>query len=271
MVDRWKEFGYSILATALLLLVSSSALLAQQEEETPRFDDLQLRTGVYGSYNQLFHAPDFQALPGVPCCSPGFTDGGGPGLSVGLINQYPILSSLLVDLRAEYRIVAGELSTEEVIGNAVNNGPGGGRRVGAYDLSRAWDTGDRRWADLVSDRSTSFSIDRWDLRSSRERDLRTGRDAGPSGERHLLRRHNGEEPERRRSTDGQGGGGLCLHRRWLRHRHWLGPDPHTTDRVPSWPHQPYRLHLESPRTTGRSSPHVRPAETWCRAAERVRR
>ena len=122
MVDRWKEYRNSLLATTLLLLVSSSALFAQQGEEPPRFSDLQLRTGIYGSYNQLFHAPDFQALPGVPCCSPGFTDGGGPGLSVGLINQYPILSSLLVDLRAEYRIVGGELSTEEVIGNAVNNG-----------------------------------------------------------------------------------------------------------------------------------------------------
>lgn len=106
----------------LALLIPALPLAAQQGENRVRFDNLLIRGGLYAAYQQIFYTADFQSLPGVPCCSPGFNGGGGPGGLFGLSVSYPLGSSFLFDIRSEYRVIGGSLRTTEVIGNAIENG-----------------------------------------------------------------------------------------------------------------------------------------------------
>jgi outer membrane protein OmpA-like peptidoglycan-associated protein len=61
-------------------------------------------------------------MPGVPTCSPGFTTGNGSGFAIGALYQFPVTTRTALQLRAGYSLLGGSLSTQETIGNAVENG-----------------------------------------------------------------------------------------------------------------------------------------------------
>ncbi len=85
------------LAVALLPLgfLAAGARLAAQEPIRPRY-------GLFGGYAINRHDADFLALPGVPSCSPGFTDGSGGGPILGALYELPLSERLLLGLRAGY-------------------------------------------------------------------------------------------------------------------------------------------------------------------------
>ena len=77
------------------------------------FNDNRAKYGlfVHGAYN--LHAADFKKLPGIACCSPGFSDGGGFGFDIGLMGSLPLADQWLVSLRAGYATYGGKLETDE--------------------------------------------------------------------------------------------------------------------------------------------------------------
>ncbi|MDZ4745502.1 MAG: OmpA family protein [bacterium] len=80
---------------------------------TQRINDNRMKVGlfVHGAYNM--HVADFLRLPGVPCCSPGFSNGGGFGFDLGLMGSLPLSDKWLVSLRAGFSTLDGTLETEE--------------------------------------------------------------------------------------------------------------------------------------------------------------
>jgi hypothetical protein len=80
------------------------------------------QVGGFAFASSNMHSADFQTLPSVFGCSPGYTSGSGFGFSIGGIYQIPINSSLSLQMRGAFSSLGSTLTREEVIGNArVNN------------------------------------------------------------------------------------------------------------------------------------------------------
>lgn len=71
------------------------------------------KIGLYGHAGYNFHSATFDALPSIPCCSPGFDGGGGFGWDLGLMARVPLGSSWYGDLRLGYMSLDGTLTTDE--------------------------------------------------------------------------------------------------------------------------------------------------------------
>jgi outer membrane protein OmpA-like peptidoglycan-associated protein len=100
----------------LLLFVFLGASLCSYAQQ-------QLGYGAFfaGSYN--FHAANFQQLPNVPCCSPGFDGGGGWGLGAGLLVQIPFYDNLFLQPRIGVHDLSGTLTANEDRTVSVNGVP----------------------------------------------------------------------------------------------------------------------------------------------------
>lgn len=78
--------------------------------------------GGFAFASSNMHSADFQTLPGVFGCSPGYKSGSGFGFSFGGIYQIPINSNLSLQMRGAFSSLGSTLSVEENIGNSrVNN------------------------------------------------------------------------------------------------------------------------------------------------------
>lgn len=95
------------LLLAAVLAFASTGVYAQL------FNDNRAKYGLFlhGAYN--IHTADFQELPGIACCSPGFTSGGGFGFDIGLMGSIPLGDKWLASLRAGYSTLNGKLEAEE--------------------------------------------------------------------------------------------------------------------------------------------------------------
>ena len=71
------------------------------------------RYGFNGAYSLNTHTGDFTGIPGYESCCPGFREGSGSGPNFGFIYQYPIISKLYLDLKANINSLNGELSRNE--------------------------------------------------------------------------------------------------------------------------------------------------------------
>ncbi|MBK7576344.1 MAG: hypothetical protein IPI24_02805 [Ignavibacteria bacterium] len=74
-------------------------------------DDVKI--GLFGHAGYNFHSATFDALPTIPCCSPGFDGGGGFGWDLGLMAGVPFSSSWFGDVRLGCMTLDGTLTTDE--------------------------------------------------------------------------------------------------------------------------------------------------------------
>lgn len=115
-----------VLHTAIILpymIIMASRMSAQED------DTLRTRYGMFGGYSINQHTADFRALPGVPNCCPQFERGSGGGILAGLLAEFPLSSSILFSLRANYVTHNALLSTREPV-RVIVNGTG---RDGAFE------------------------------------------------------------------------------------------------------------------------------------------
>lgn len=129
MQHIYSQRGRRLCALLLLptIILTSAALSAQEVDTTgavASFDELRsaIQIGTFENYQLTIHDAAFTGLPGISCCSPGFTGGIGDGWSGGIVAQFPLVRQLAIQLRAGYSILQGELTETEYIGNALENG-----------------------------------------------------------------------------------------------------------------------------------------------------
>ncbi len=97
----------------LICIIAATLSLGAQEHTTP------LYLGGFAGYGVNTHMSNFKALPAIPCCSPGFDEGSGSGLSAGLLAGYQLTHSSSVQLRVGYASLHGSLVRDELIGNTL--------------------------------------------------------------------------------------------------------------------------------------------------------
>ncbi len=78
-------------------------------------NDLENRNGfgLYLGVGFNSHNADFKRLPDCPSCSPGYKDGNGGGLNLGLVYDYPLYSKFLLSSKLLYKNLSGELINSE--------------------------------------------------------------------------------------------------------------------------------------------------------------
>ncbi|MFC2129873.1 OmpA family protein [Bacteroidota bacterium] len=69
--------------------------------------------GGFAGFNYNMHTADFNKLPEIPNCCPGFESGSGTGYMVGLFVQKDITHRFSLQVRAGYSILDGDLSNDE--------------------------------------------------------------------------------------------------------------------------------------------------------------
>lgn len=99
--------------TLRTLLFLVGILCAYSTTSAQLFNDNRAKYGLFVHGANNLHFADFQQLPGIPCCSPGFTGGGGFGFDIGLMASIPLTDQWLVSLRAGYSTYDGKLETDE--------------------------------------------------------------------------------------------------------------------------------------------------------------
>lgn len=78
--------------------------------------------GGFAFASSNMHSANFQTLPGLFGCSPGYKSGSGFGFSIGGIYQIPINSTLSLQMRGAFSSLGSTLSIDDNIGNSrVNN------------------------------------------------------------------------------------------------------------------------------------------------------
>lgn len=96
-------------------MLAATVVLSAQEHSS----SASLSIGGFAGYGINRHISDFRALPGIPCCSPGFESGSGNGLYAGVLAGYTVSPSSSVQLRLGYSGYHGTLQRDEVIGNTL--------------------------------------------------------------------------------------------------------------------------------------------------------
>ncbi len=94
---------YSLMIVVFCCVVSKAHA---QTEQFPAF-------GIYGNFNLNMYSADFRNFPGVPSCCPMYQDGGGTGVSAGVLYQLPLGTSMRIAFRAGYNSRSGLLSRTE--------------------------------------------------------------------------------------------------------------------------------------------------------------
>jgi outer membrane protein OmpA-like peptidoglycan-associated protein len=89
--------------------------------------------GVYVHGGLNIHNADFQTLPGVPSCCPGFTNGTGAGINFGAFYTLPISPNFYFDMRLGYSSLGATLRMDEYTTVLVNGNP----TQGAFEHSIA--------------------------------------------------------------------------------------------------------------------------------------
>ncbi len=102
---------------AAMMLPFGRGLLAQQNTDAQTMSD---QVGIYMLYQLVQHDADFGGLPNIPCCSPAFSDGTGPGVAAGGLYQLALGDRFGLQLRAGYSLFTGTMTTDENIGNALD-------------------------------------------------------------------------------------------------------------------------------------------------------
>jgi outer membrane protein OmpA-like peptidoglycan-associated protein len=103
----------------LLILISSIALLHAEDDGRRDYNSY----GFFAGLDYNLHSASFRTLPGLPCCSPLFTDASGVGLSIGAIADFQtnnILQYSGLDLRLSFDMLDAEFNVlEDNAGNTI--------------------------------------------------------------------------------------------------------------------------------------------------------
>ncbi len=78
--------------------------------------------GAYFGYGQNFHIADFKRIPDCPSCSPGYKDGFGTGLNLGLVVDYQFDNFLIFTSKLLFMDLSSDLVSREptwIISNGV--------------------------------------------------------------------------------------------------------------------------------------------------------
>ncbi len=116
-----------------VVVIAAVVATAQPPEPVARY-------GIFGGYGANLYTAQFQRLPGVPNCCPGFSGGRGTGLTLGLIGEYPWLPYAWISGRLGYASLSGELWEQERIGNVALIGAAGDTLVRAAEVGHALQT-----------------------------------------------------------------------------------------------------------------------------------
>jgi len=90
----------------LFLCVAATALHAQEATEAWRFS-------LHGGGQLIAHDTELPGLPEVPSCAPGFTDGSGNGIALGIAAERAIVPSLSAGLRVLYQTYGATLTARD--------------------------------------------------------------------------------------------------------------------------------------------------------------
>ena len=108
---------------AIALAAAGAVPVAAQSVERPHHD---WRIGVHGALSLNPQSAEFQAVPGYPGCSPGYTRGGGLGLAAGILGELALSERLLLGLRLGYAGRSTTLRSREEITVVVDGREEGG-------------------------------------------------------------------------------------------------------------------------------------------------
>ncbi len=103
---------HTTVATLLLVCILSTP--------DARTQDLYDRYGAYLWVNLNSYNADFRALPGIPNCCPRFTEGGGEGISAGLLYETHLTPGVHAGLRLGFTSFGGRFETDEPVTVSVN-------------------------------------------------------------------------------------------------------------------------------------------------------
>lgn len=90
----------------LVSILNSTSLLSRDSTSKSYF-------GINFGLGYNIHNADFKRIPECPSCSPGYRDGYGFGVDLGLVYDYKLTSKLFLSGRALYSDVSGELTRKE--------------------------------------------------------------------------------------------------------------------------------------------------------------
>lgn len=98
-----------------LLFVSYLPTTAQTNSDSPR-----TRYGLMFHLGLNSHSANFQKLPDVPNCCPGFESGTGTGLNIAGLMEFPLSEKLMLSTRLGYSSLNATLSTQEPLPVIIN-------------------------------------------------------------------------------------------------------------------------------------------------------
>jgi hypothetical protein len=97
------------LAIAALITLNAVAAPAQAPLRKALWE-----IGAYGGYQWLGYSADMmEGLPGVPSCAPGYQDGSGNGISIGITGEYNTPTPFSVGIKLLFTGYKGSLYVEE--------------------------------------------------------------------------------------------------------------------------------------------------------------
>lgn len=104
-----------------LILVSYIFILAQFSISQTTTTNSNHYFGINTGYGFNLHTADFQRVPDCPSCNPGYRNGFGTGLNVGLVYDYKINSKFYISNRFSFQNLSGELIRTEPTSIIVNS------------------------------------------------------------------------------------------------------------------------------------------------------
>ncbi|MCS6966035.1 MAG: OmpA family protein [Candidatus Kapabacteria bacterium] len=93
-----------------------------------------MRWGIMSGYGANLYSAQFQQLPGIPSCCPGFDGGRGTGVAVSLLAEAPWLPYAWLSGQLGYWTLSGDLWKQERIGNVALIGAQGDTVVRAAEV-----------------------------------------------------------------------------------------------------------------------------------------
>ena len=103
-----------------MLLASVTCAQAQEryiDESTGQSMILRYKLGGYGGFTGNFHAVRFGAFPGYSSCCAAFDNSFSTGFAFGVLSEFTVGSSLILDTRIGFSAVPGTFSQKQIIGN----------------------------------------------------------------------------------------------------------------------------------------------------------
>lgn len=117
----------AILVAMLGMLTTSSAQERYIDEQTGQSMILQYKVGGFAGVLLNMHNVNFGALPGYTSCCSTFENTTTPGFAVGLLGEYRIGQTMLVDTRLGFSTLSSTFVRDQLIGNepVLTDGPVG--------------------------------------------------------------------------------------------------------------------------------------------------